>query len=77
MAHNVGAQELCESRNGRPGLSNSNSHYGLCGREATLGNSFRAQELGDSRGGRPDSRHGLCGRKTKLNLNYGSYTVRV
>ena len=30
------AQELCESRSGRPGLPVPNSPYGLCGREATL-----------------------------------------
>ena len=30
------AQELCESRGGRPGLPVLNSPYGLCGREATL-----------------------------------------
>ena len=52
------AQELCESRSGRSGLSVaniSNSPYGLCGRKATLNvqNSFRAQELCEGRGGRP------------------------
>ena len=30
------AQELCESRGGRPGLPVPNSPYGLCGHEATL-----------------------------------------
>ena len=30
------AQELCESRGGRPGLPVPNSPYGLCGRKATL-----------------------------------------
>ena len=30
------AQELCESRGGRPGLPFPNSHYGLCGRKAIL-----------------------------------------
>ena len=30
------ARELCKSRGGRPGLSVSNSLYGLCGRKATL-----------------------------------------
>ena len=30
------AQELCESRGGRPGLPVPNSPYGLCGREATF-----------------------------------------
>ena len=45
------AQELCESRGGRPGLPVPNSPYGLCGRKATLKN--RAQELCKSRGGRP------------------------
>ena len=34
---NLRAQELCESRGGRPGLPvPSNSPYGLCGRKATL-----------------------------------------
>ena len=30
------AQELCESRGGRPGLPVPNSRYGLCGRKSTL-----------------------------------------
>ena len=30
------AQELCESRGGRPGLPVPNSPYGLCGRKVTL-----------------------------------------
>ena len=30
------AQELCESRGGRPGLPVPNSPSGLCGREVTL-----------------------------------------
>ena len=30
------AQELCESRGGRPGLPVPDSPYGLCGRKATL-----------------------------------------
>ena len=30
------AQELCESRGGRPGLPVPNSPYGLCGRKATF-----------------------------------------
>ena len=30
------AQELCESRDGRPGLPVPNSSYGLCGRKAVL-----------------------------------------
>ena len=49
------AQELCESRGGRPGLPVSNSPYGLCGREATLNLNWicRAQELCESRGGCP------------------------
>ena len=32
----VRAQELCESRGGRPGLPVPNSPNGLCGRKATL-----------------------------------------
>ena len=42
---NVRAQELCESRGGRPGLPVPNSPYGLCGRKATL-NSSREQPYG-------------------------------
>ena len=34
--HETRAQELCESRGGRPGLPVPNSPYGLCGRTATL-----------------------------------------
>ena len=30
------AQELCESRGGRPGLPVPNSPYGFCGRKATF-----------------------------------------
>ena len=30
------AQELCESRSGRPGLPVPNNPYGLCGRKVTL-----------------------------------------
>ena len=32
-------QELCESPGGRPGLSDPNKRYGLCGRKATLNQS--------------------------------------
>ena len=32
----IRANELCENRRGRPGLSVPNSPYGLCGRKATL-----------------------------------------
>ena len=31
----AGAQEVCESRGGRPGLPVPSSPYGLCGRKAT------------------------------------------
>ena len=68
---NISAQELCESRGGRPGLPVPNSFYALCGRKATL-NYLRAQELCESRGGRPglpvpNSFYALCGRKATLN----------
>ena len=55
MAANSGAQELCESRGGRPGLPVPNSPYGLCGRKAILNEQLvdRAQELCENRGGRP------------------------
>ena len=36
LSHVSRAQELCESRGGRPGLPVPNSPYGLCGRMATL-----------------------------------------
>ena len=32
----IGAQELCESRGGRPGLPVPNKPHGFCGRKATL-----------------------------------------
>ena len=32
----VKAQELCESRGGRPGLSVPNNPYGLCGRKSAV-----------------------------------------
>ena len=32
----IRAQELCESRGGRPGLPVPNSPYGLCGRKARV-----------------------------------------
>ena len=34
------AEELCESRSGRPGLPVRNSPYGLCGRNAALNGFF-------------------------------------
>ena len=37
------AQELCESRGGRPELPVPNSPYGLCGRKATLNLNLRYQ----------------------------------
>ena len=40
----VRAQELCESRGGRPGLHVPNGSYGLCGRKAPL-NLRRAADL--------------------------------
>ena len=46
---------------GSPSL---NSPYGRCGRQTTLKN--RAQELCESRGGRPRSPYGLCGFKATL-----------
>ena len=65
------AQELCESRGGRPGLSVPNSPYGLCGRKATLSEEDLGLEL--RRGGRPgipvsDSPYGLCGRNATFSL---------
>ena len=50
------AQELCESRSGRPWLPVPNSPYSLCGRKATLDlntNTRGAQKLCESGGGRP------------------------
>ena len=37
---NFRAQELCESRGGRTGLSVPNSSYGLSGRKATLNSNW-------------------------------------
>ena len=69
------AQQLCESRGGRPGLSVPNKPYCFCGRKATVKKKkktdFRVQELCESRGGRPglpvpnSPPYGLCGRKAK------------
>ena len=36
VLQSIKAQELCESRGGRPGLPVPKSPYGLCGRKATL-----------------------------------------
>ena len=64
------AQELSESRRDRPGLSVTNSSYGLCGRKApvsiyTKTINYTVQELCKSQGGRaglpvPNSPCGLC-----------------
>ena len=67
----IRAQELCESRGGRPGFPVLNSPYGLCVRKTTLEHSVRAQELCESRGGPPglpvpNSPYGLRGRKATL-----------
>ena len=53
-------------------LDVSNSPYGLCGRKATSLLKNRAQELCESRDGRPvlpdpNGPYGLCGRKATLN----------
>ena len=54
------AQELCESRGGRPGLPVPKNPYGFCGRKATLKRACdRAKELCESRGG-------FCGRNATL-----------
>ena len=44
---NIRAQELCESRGGRPGLPVPNKPYGLCGRKATLNLNFDTKSLED------------------------------
>ena len=49
---NLRAQELCESRGGRPGLPVPTSPCGLCGRKATL-NEPPGSELRSCVGGRP------------------------
>ena len=73
----VRAQELCESRGGRPGLPVPNSPCDLCGRKSTLDLNWpnRAQKLCESGGGRPglpvpNSPCDLCGRKSTLDLNW-------
>ena len=40
------AQELCESRSGRPGLSVPNCPYSLCGRKASLNLNIVLSEKG-------------------------------
>ena len=40
------AQELCESRGGRPGLPVPNSLYGLCERKVTLEEKQNTQRSG-------------------------------
>ena len=63
----VRAQEVCESRGGRPGHPVPVSPYGLCARKATLNSArVRAQEVCGGRGGR-NGPYGLCGRKAALN----------
>ena len=63
----VRAQEVCESRGGRPGHPVPVSPYGLCARKATLNSArVRAQEVCGGRGGR-NGPYGLCGRKATLN----------
>ena len=71
------AQELCESRRGRPVLPGPNKPYGFCGRKATLNwtQYLRAQELCESRRGRPvlpgpNKPYGFCGRKATLNWTH-------
>ena len=68
------AQELCESRGGRPGPI---SPYGLCGHKIlpNLNALLRAQELCESRGGRPglpvpNSPYDLRGRKATVNRTF-------
>ena len=70
------AQELCESRGGRPGLPVPNSHYGLCGRKATLNCSIsevrscvkvEVAVLGSI--AIPNCPYGLRGRKATMNSN--------
>ena len=67
----IKAQDLCESRGGRPGLPVSNSLYNFFVCKATFEKdttSIKPQDLCESRGGRPglpvcNSLYSLCGRK--------------
>ena len=72
------AQELCESRGGRPGLLVPNSLYGLCGRKPTLdlNTTFSPQSSGAVSKSRwpswvpvPNKLDGLTGRKATLKLS--------
>ena len=82
------AQELCESRSGRPRHPVPNSPYGLCGRKGTF------EEAEDHRGSEirscvkvgvavlgspslPNSPFGLHGRNATLNLNHRNLCVRI
>ena len=66
------AQELCESRGGRPGLPVPNSPHDLCGRKAATLNSLFTDLRSGMKDevdvlGVPNSPHDLCGRKATLN----------
>ena len=61
----IRAQELCESRDGRPGLPVPNSLYGFCGRKATLNerrNKFWQilDECAGKRGSKCGDPHAAC-----------------
>ena len=67
-----GAQDLCDSQGGCPGLPVPDSPYGLCGHTVTLNLNLLRTELRDSQRGHPglpipDSPYGLCGRRATLN----------
>ena len=65
------AQELCESRGGRPGLTAPNKPDSFCGRKATLKSLVELRncvKVGVVRPGLPVSNghYSLCGRKATL-----------
>ena len=73
-------EELCKSRGGCHGLPVPNSHYGLCGRKATLNLNSEPPDLCERRVcGRPglpvpNSPCGLCGRKLR-NIKTANFQI--
>ena len=86
-APGVKAQELCESRSGRPGLPVPDSPYGFFGLKAAFeeeneDTNIRAQELCESGGGRPgvlvsNSPYGFFGLKAAFEEENEDTNIRA
>ena len=69
----IRAQELCESRGGRPGLSVPNTPYGFCGRKATLSSeqqTGRRREDGRKKGREEGRERGRTTQEAPLTYNH-------